>query len=140
MLENQVFDFQREVTVVGRGKFHINKTGDARPCHASSSGRGCPFGGEDSHYESKKEAQSAYEKAQEGSGLPTFSRTQTESLPSPSKWASPEIKAAQAKVLKAESSFSLGRTGRVAKAKENLRRVQNESYSKSKRVNRGNHQ
>jgi len=48
-------------------KFHINGAGEVGPCRVGSNPlarnrRGCPFGGEDQHYNSAEEAQIAYEK------------------------------------------------------------------------------
>jgi len=44
--------------------FHVNpKTGNPSVCRATEK-RGCPFGGEDIHFESKEEARAAYEKKQ----------------------------------------------------------------------------
>lgn len=43
-----------------KGRFHINKKGEAGKCDAEV--QGCPFGGDNDHYDTKEEAQKAYEK------------------------------------------------------------------------------
>lgn len=46
-------------------KFHVNhETGNAGPCKAQKGG--CPFGGENEHYDTVEDARRAYEKVKEG--------------------------------------------------------------------------
>lgn len=50
-----------------KGKFHINKKGEAGECNATI--EECPFGSETKHYETKEEAQKAYEKENQAQAL-----------------------------------------------------------------------
>lgn len=57
------------------GKYHINPTtGRPNKCYATK--KACPFGGGDSHYESKTEARAGYEKKMEDSTVPAAQRRQ----------------------------------------------------------------
>ena len=49
-------------------KYHINAKGEAGQCRAEAGG--CPFGGEESHYPSKENAQKAFELSNAGQAMP----------------------------------------------------------------------
>lgn len=52
------------------GQYHINpQTGRPNKCYASK--KPCPFGGGDTHYESKAEARKGYEKKMRENTIPT---------------------------------------------------------------------
>lgn len=98
-------------------RFHVNGEGKPGVCKAGNSstseseGRGCPFGDDSKHYNTRAEAQAAYESEMEDKAVPEV-KSNAKRREAPVDHFSPEAKAAKIdRAIEADLTYS-GRTPR----------------------------